>query len=203
MNPSSPGGRSGFLSPLFGLRCIRGSLATGLHLPGTWGVGSPSALRGQVTANWPFEAKSPSCTTWRASSQYSDLKMQMPWILATSGDRTERNRWVESTPLPAYTKTKGPSVSCINLDYLACLSPWPQMPSSETFPITLHCTESETWTAWRVLCTNSLSSTQPWVAYIYMCVCVHHEVYIYIFISFSTFNVSWHHVYHLFVLCIS
>ena len=54
------------------------NLATGLHLPGTPGVGSPSALRGQVTANWPFEAKRPSCTTWRASSQYSDLKMQMP-----------------------------------------------------------------------------------------------------------------------------
>ena len=40
-----------------------------LHLPGTRGVGSPSAIRGQVTANWPFEAKSPSCTTWRASSR--------------------------------------------------------------------------------------------------------------------------------------
>ena len=113
------------------------NLATGLHLPGTWGVGSPSALRGQVTANWPFEAKRPSCTTWRASSQYSDLKMQMPWILARSGDRTKRNRWVESTPLPACTKTKDPSVSCINLEYLACLSLWPQVPSSETFPITL------------------------------------------------------------------
>ena len=57
----------------------------------------------------------------------------MPWILASSGDRTKRNRWVESTPLPACTKTKDPSVSCINLEYLACLSLWPQVPSSETF----------------------------------------------------------------------
>ena len=38
-------------SSCFGLRCIKGRLATGLHLSGTQGVGSPSVLRAQVNAN--------------------------------------------------------------------------------------------------------------------------------------------------------
>ena len=55
-------------SSCFGLRCIKGRLATGLHLSGTQGVGSPSVLRAQVNANWPLEASNPSCARWRASS---------------------------------------------------------------------------------------------------------------------------------------
>ena len=55
-------------SSCFGLRCIKARLATGLHLSGTQGVGSPSVLRAQVNANWPLETSNPSCARWRVSS---------------------------------------------------------------------------------------------------------------------------------------
>ena len=55
-------------SSCFGLRCIKGRLATGLHLSGTQGVGSPSVLRAQVNTNWPLEASNPSCARQRVSS---------------------------------------------------------------------------------------------------------------------------------------
>ena len=43
-------------------------MASGLQLPGTQGVVSPSALRAQVSSNWPFVASSPRCGRWREST---------------------------------------------------------------------------------------------------------------------------------------
>ena len=57
-----------FCSSCLGLRCIKERLATGLHLSGTQGVGSPSILRAQVNANLPLETLNPSCARWRVSS---------------------------------------------------------------------------------------------------------------------------------------
>lgn len=88
----------------------------------------------------------------------------MPWILASSGDRTKRNRWVESTPLPACTKTKDPSVSCINLEPGLPLYRRPQVPSLWNLPppfslrrkLGLNRVESPLYQL-------SLSSAQTWV----------------------------------------
>ena len=69
---------SGFPPPLPWAEVGQGK--TGLRTAASWdqGVVSPSALRAQVSPNWPFVASSPRCGRWRESFSAGTPRVQAP-----------------------------------------------------------------------------------------------------------------------------
>lgn len=69
---------SGFPPPLPWAEGGQGKI--GLRTAVSWdqGVASPSALRAQVSPNWPFVASSPRCGRWRESFPAGTPRVQAP-----------------------------------------------------------------------------------------------------------------------------